>query len=419
MPHRSLSASRAAAASALPPPSPAANGMNLPTVTRAPGGRRRGSRSRREPVGRRGHDVALLIEWRHAAWRRAGPSAPRTDRRVDSAVTTSCSEIGSTTVSRSWKPSARRASTRRNTLIFACARRVTTAALTARRPHPLGERGEPIEAELLGARVRLTPALGEHLVGLVARRAPAGAARCAWSCGVRRTPRRRRARGRARRPSTGGVSRRSSRTTTESTLGRGQNTAPGTRRITDADAPVGHAQARRAEVLVAGRGDEPLPDLALHHHDPAIDRGHLGERVEHERHGDVVRKVRAERPRAGLAERRRPSRAASRRRAARAPTRRPAVTSSSAGTSPGRPPRRAPSRRRRQRDGERSEAGADLDHAIAGADARVGHDRSGEVRVDQEVLAERLRRADAVASGKVADRRRPERRRPADLTRRC
>jgi hypothetical protein len=41
-----------------------------------------------------------------------------------------------------------------------------------------------------------------------------------------------------------------------------------------------------------------------------------------------------------------------------------------------------------QCDRERSETGADLDHEIAGADARVGRDRSGEVGVDQEVLAE-------------------------------
>ena len=71
-----------------------------------------------------------------------------------------------------------------------------------------------------------------------------------------------------------------------------------------------------------------------------------------------------------------------------------------------------------ERDGERTEPCADLDHAIPGADSGIPHDRSREVGVDQEVLAERLRRADAVASGELADRDRAERRRAA-LTRRC
>jgi len=55
---------------------------------------------------------------------------------------------------------------------------------------------------------------------------------------------------------------------------------------------------------------------------------------------------------------------------------------------------------------------------IAGADARVGSDGPREVRVDQEVLAERLRGTDAVAIREFPDRRRAERRRRPGLTRR-
>jgi hypothetical protein len=55
---------------------------------------------------------------------------------------------------------------------------------------------------------------------------------------------------------------------------------------------------------------------------------------------------------------------------------------------------------------------------IAGADARVGDDGPREVRVDQEMLAERLRGPDAVPIREFADGRRAERRRPAGLTRR-
>jgi hypothetical protein len=48
---------------------------------------------------------------------------------------------------------------------------------------------------------------------------------------------------------------------------------------------------------------------------------------------------------------------------------------------------------------------------ITGRDAGVRDDRTRQVRIDQEVLAERLRRTDAVAPGQ-----RSERSRSADLT---
>ena len=56
------------------------------------------------------------------------------------------------------------------------------------------------------------------------------------------------------------------------------------------------------------------------------------------------------------------------------------------------------------RDGERAEPGPDLHHSVARRHTGVGDDRAREVRIDQEVLAERLRGADAVAGGEVADR---------------
>jgi hypothetical protein len=41
-----------------------------------------------------------------------------------------------------------------------------------------------------------------------------------------------------------------------------------------------------------------------------------------------------------------------------------------------------------QRDGERPDAGTDLEHAVAGAHVGEPHDLAGEVRVGEEVLAQ-------------------------------
>ncbi len=64
--------------------------------------------------------------------------------------------------------------------------------------------------------------------------------------------------------------------------------------------------------------------------------------------------------------------------------------------------------RRGERNGERSEARADLEDAIAPADLGEGGDPAGEVRVDEEVLTERGRGADVVALGELPDRAPPE-----------
>jgi hypothetical protein len=57
----------------------------------------------------------------------------------------------------------------------------------------------------------------------------------------------------------------------------------------------------------------------------------------------------------------------------------------------------------RERDRKRAEPGADLQDSVARAHAGVRNDRTREVRVGQEVLAERLRRSDPVTSGEGAN----------------
>jgi hypothetical protein len=61
----------------------------------------------------------------------------------------------------------------------------------------------------------------------------------------------------------------------------------------------------------------------------------------------------------------------------------------------------------RERQGERAEAGADLDHRIPRTNARVQDDGTGEVRVREEVLTERLRGPDVEAVGERPERRAP------------
>ena len=59
-------------------------------------------------------------------------------------------------------------------------------------------------------------------------------------------------------------------------------------------------------------------------------------------------------------------------------------------------------------DGERTEPSTDLHDTVAGPDLRVGDDRACEVRVREEVLAERLRRADPVTIRELLQRGAPE-----------
>ena len=54
-----------------------------------------------------------------------------------------------------------------------------------------------------------------------------------------------------------------------------------------------------------------------------------------------------------------------------------------------------------QGEGQRAQAGTDLDHPVAGADARQPDDAPDSVRVDDEVLAQGPARADIVAVEKI------------------
>ena len=66
--------------------------------------------------------------------------------------------------------------------------------------------------------------------------------------------------------------------------------------------------------------------------------------------------------------------------------------------------REHPRPRRRQGDGEGAEAGADLEYAIAGRDARIRDDGSGQVGVREEVLTQRAGGGDAVSGGECLQR---------------
>ena len=69
-----------------------------------------------------------------------------------------------------------------------------------------------------------------------------------------------------------------------------------------------------------------------------------------------------------------------------------------------------------ERDRQGPETRADLDDAIAFTDAGIGHDRAGEVRVGEEVLAPDLGRPDPVARREIlqSERPRPSPRSPAE-----
>ena len=125
------------------------------------------------------------------------------------------------------------------------------------------------------------------------------------------------------------------------------------------------------------------------------------EHVEHDRGADVVRQVPAAHPRA-LAERRRP-----------VELRRVGVQDLDRGPVPHRlgetrqqrsielDRQHALGARVGQRRRQRPEPRPDLDHAHPRPDPGVARDRAGEVRIQQEVLAERLGRADRVRLGEA------------------
>jgi hypothetical protein len=160
-------------------------------------------------------------------------------------------------------------------------------------------------------------------------------------------------------------------------------------------------------MLVAGTRNQPLAHLALHKDHQPFDGRRLLEHRHHDREGDVVRKVRAEDPRFAF-ELARPVDARrvgghdvdvvdTRRHLTERGQYRPVELD------------RADTRARlRERQRERAHPGSDLDDAIAWTGTRLGGDRPGQVRVDQEVLTERFGWLDAVARGQLADGSGPE-----------
>jgi non-ribosomal peptide synthetase component F len=152
---------------------------------------------------------------------------------------------------------------------------------------------------------------------------------------------------------------------------------------------------------------QPLANLALHQDHQPLDGRRLFEHGHHDRDGDVVRKVRAQDPRFAF-ELVRPVDA---RRVGRRDI---DVVDTGRHLAERREQRsveldRADARARlRERQRERAHPGSDLDDAIAGTGTRLGGDRPGQVRVDQEVLTERFGWLDAVARGQLADGSGPE-----------
>ena len=142
---------------------------------------------------------------------------------------------------------------------------------------------------------------------------------------------------------------RTSCTSALSTFGRGTNTVGGTmpddRRVARSTRP---SPTPRRTASSPTRGRQPLPHLALHHHQHAVDHRRFFERAHDHRRRDVVRQVRHHRP----ARRRRRAAPASRRSARRratTSTSRPPTTSSSTGSEvPVELDRAARARRRRR-----------------------------------------------------------------------
>ena len=298
-------------------------------------------------------------------------------------------------------------------MIFAWARRVTTAALDAGRPHPVGERREPLEAELLGTRVRLDTRRGERRVGLVAVEAEP-AQRVAHGLAAFRE---------------GTVDDAPERTLVGRDRWRLEPIEPhddrvdlGTRPEHGARHPahdrrgraVGHAQARRAEVLVGRarrRAARPTSRCTITTQrsiagtsasvsstsGTAMLYGRFAQSVHVPASPSAARPV--EPHRVGLQHAHRwqaGGRFLERRHEPAVELHGDAPIAPAAASATVSDPRPAPIST--TRSPEPTPASAD--------------DGPREVRVDQEVLAERLRRADAVAGRELSDRRRAERRRP-------
>jgi hypothetical protein len=155
--------------------------------------------------------------------------------------------------------------------------------------------------------------------------------------------------------------------------------------------PVGDLDRHRAVGVVAHAGRQPLADLLLHHHEHPLDGGHLVEEIGHQRRGDVVGQVGDEHP-PPVAEQRRPVEPHG-----------VALDDPDTRRLDGLPQQRHEMtvdlhRRHRctglgQRQRQRTQAGADLDHLVARPDPGQPGDAPDGVGIDDEVLAEGAARA--------------------------
>ncbi len=176
-----------------------------------------------------------------------------------------------------------------------------------------------------------------------------------------------------------------------------------------------HEHRDGAVRLRRGNGEQPVGDLALHHHAPAVDRRQPVEALDEQRRRDVVRQVRDElrrvRRERGEVE---PERVAEVERDVRARVAQVRLE------------RRVELDRVHVRDAlrevarEHAETRADLEHDVVGREIGEAADHAEDVLVDEEVLAELLLRdahapsrttlRDGLAARVLALRRRPQRR---------
>ena len=203
-----------------------------------------------------------------------------------------------------------------------------------------------------------------------------------------------------------GGSRRTMRTSPESTLGTGQNTVRGT-------APARAAAQYQATftlgtpyTLRAGRGRQPFGHLGLHEHQTALQRRHRLQQLQHDRHGDVVGQIGHE----------------SGRRARDLDPQRVAGDHGQGGLAEplGDGTRQCRSENGVDLDGrhrvpgveqaqcQRTESRPDLEDVLAGQQIRGAHDAPDRVRVVQEVLPEGLGGAHPEVLGERADLGRAE-----------
>ena len=271
-----------------------------------------------------------------------------------------------------------------------------------------GQPGELLDVERLAAGLRVDPRRPAAPPRRPRPTRPSRRARPAASCGAARTRRRPRRRPRPGRPWWPAAAGGSRRTRPESTFGAGQKTraadragpahvgVPGGLHRRHAVRPASRA-ARRA-----GRRPRPAPS-------PARVAASAGGRAvcSSDRHGDVVRQVRDQRGRRRAGQLGEPQRVAvTTVEPAGVRRGRAATVAGSSAASTGSISTATTRCGLQQRQRQRAEPGADLDHHVVGPQPGGPHDAAHGVRVDDEVLAELLGRPDAERGRRARGRRR-------------